>query len=81
MRITTSILLVAVVAALAGCNEANNSQQTKTIGWFLDHRDELQATLKRCRDNPGERGNTPNCINANEARRKITVQEMKDALK
>ena len=81
MRITTSILLVAVVAALAGCNEANNSQQTKTIGWFLDHRDELAMALKACRDNPGELGKTPNCINANEARNKITIQEMKDALK
>jgi len=81
MRITTSILLVAVVAALAGCNEANNSQQTKTIGWFLDHRDELAVALKGCSDNPGELGKTPNCINANEARNKITIQEMKDALK
>ena len=81
MRIAISILLVAVAAALAGCGEANNSQQTNTVGWFFDHRDELQATLKACRDNPGERGNTPDCINANEARKKITVQEMKDALK
>ena len=81
MRITPSILLVAVAAALVGCNDANDSQQTKTVGWFFDHRDELQATLKVCRDNPGERGNTPDCINANEARKKITVQEMKDALK
>ena len=81
MRIAPSILLVTVATALASCNDANDSQQTKTVGWFFDHRDELQATLKVCRDNPGERGNTPDCINANEARKKITVQEMKDALK
>ena len=81
MRITTSILLVAVTAAVAGCNEANNSQRTNAVGWFLDHRDELAMALKACRDNPGELGKTPNCINANEARNKITIQEMKDALK
>lgn len=81
MRVTASILMVAITAALVGCNDANDSQQTKTVGWFFDHRDELQTTLKACRDNPGERGNTPDCINANEARKKITVQEMKDALK
>jgi hypothetical protein len=81
MRITTSILLVAVTAALAGCNEPNNSQRTNAVGWFLDHRDELAMALKGCRDNPGELGKTPNCINANEARNKITIQEMKDALK
>ena len=81
MRITPSLLLVAVAVTLVGCSDANDSQQTKTVGWFFEHRDELQTTIKACRDNPGERGNTPNCINANEARKKITVQEMKDALK
>ncbi|UPK31065.1 EexN family lipoprotein [Bradyrhizobium sp. 195] len=81
MTMKASILVIAVTAALTGCNEAETRQQTKTVGWFFDHRDELQATLKACRDNPGERRNTPDCINANEARKKITVQEMKDALK
>lgn len=80
MRITPSILLV-VTAALAGCNEAGTSPPPKTVGWFFEHRDELAVTLKACRDNPGELAKTPNCINANEARNKVTVQEMKDALK
>ncbi|MCK1743091.1 EexN family lipoprotein [Bradyrhizobium sp. 139] len=81
MTIKASILVIAVATALTGCNESDRSQQTKTVSWFFDHRSELQATLKACRDNPGKRGNTPDCINANEARKKITVQDMKDALK
>jgi len=82
MKTMASILLLTVaVVNLAGCNEADTGRQTKTVGWFFDHREELQETLKACRDNPGERGSTPDCINANEARKKITVQEMKDALK
>lgn len=82
MRTKVSILLITAAAvSLAGCNEVDTSRQAKTVGWFFDHRNELQATLKACRDNPGERGNTPDCVNANEARKKITVQEMKDALK
>lgn len=81
MRARLSILLFTVATALTSCNEADNSQASKTVGWFLDHRDELAATLKGCRDNPGELEKTPNCINANEARNKITIQEMKDALK
>ncbi|MCK1333330.1 EexN family lipoprotein [Bradyrhizobium sp. CW9] len=81
MTIKASILVIAVATALTGCNESDRSQQTKTASWFFEHRDELQATLKACRDNPGERGNTPDCINANEARNKVTIQEMKDALK
>lgn len=75
------LLLTAAVVSLAGCNEADTSLQTKTVGWLFDHRDELQATLKACRDNPGELAKTPNCVNAVEARNKVTVQEMKDALK
>ena len=54
MKMKASILLIAVAAALTGCNEADKSQQTKTVGWFLDHRDELAVALKACRDNPGE---------------------------
>lgn len=81
MRTTPSMLLVAVAAALAGCNEADTSHPPKTVGWFFEHRDELAVALKACRDNPGELSKTPNCINANEARNKVTVQEMKDALK
>ena len=81
MKITPSILLVAVTVALAGCNEADTSHPPKTVSWFFEHRDELAVTLKACRDNPGELATTPKCVNANEARNKVTVQEMKDALK
>lgn len=72
---------IAAAISLTGCNEADISHPTKPVGWFFDHRDELAVTLKTCRDNPGELATTPNCINANEARSKVTVQEMKDALK
>ncbi|MCK1540978.1 EexN family lipoprotein [Bradyrhizobium sp. 179] len=81
MKLNTSILALSLVAVLTGCNEADKSQRTKTVGWYLDHRDELAAALSTCGDNPGEFAKTPNCINANEARNKITVQEMEDALK
>jgi hypothetical protein len=81
MKMKTSALVIAMAAALTGCNEADPPQQTKTVSWFFNHRSELHATLKACHDNPGERGNTPDCINANEARKKVIVEEMKDALK
>ena len=81
MKMRLAIVLLTVGAALTGCNDADKGQEAKTVGWFLDHRDELATALKACRDNPGERGNTPDCINANEARKKVFVKEMKDALK
>ncbi len=74
-------ILFAAGTGLTGCNEDDPGRQTKTVGWFFEHRDELAVTLKACRDNPGELGKTPNCVNAVEARNKVTVQEMKDALK
>jgi hypothetical protein len=81
MKINTSILTLSFAVILTGCNEVDTSQRTNTVGWYLDHQDELAAALSRCGDNPGEFAKTPNCINANEARNKITVQEMEDALK
>ena len=81
MKLNTSIVALSFAAVLTGCNEADQSQRTNTVGWYLDHRDELAAALKGCSDNPGELEKTPNCINANEARNQVTVQEMEDALK
>lgn len=81
MTTRLATLLLTVAAALTGCNEAQKGQESKTVGWFLDHREELAMALKACRDDPGALGTTPNCMNANEARNKITIQEMKDALK
>jgi len=81
MTIKASIAAIAVATALVGCNEVDRNQQTKTVGWFLGHRDELAAALNACGDNPGDFANAPNCINANEARNKLTIQEMEDALK
>jgi len=81
MKTRLAILLITVAVALASCNEADNGQQAKTVGWFLDHREELAVALKGCSNNPGELQKTPNCINANEARNQVTIQEMEDALK
>ena len=95
-RFTLLLLATLIGAGLAGCDEGNkraeeapaparSGQQSpppaKTVSWFIEHRDELQATLKVCRDNPGALGKTPDCVNASAARDKVTVKEMKDALK
>lgn len=91
------LLALVLMTGLAGCGDNDpeptattppspssggaSPQPTKTVAWFIEHRAELQTILKACRDNPGELGKTPDCVNANEARNRITVQEMKDALK
>ena len=91
------MLTTLAVVGLAGCNDDNprplaarspaaipdrpTSPPIKTVSWFIDHRGDLQTILKECRDNPGLLAKTPDCVNANEARNRVTVQEMKDALK
>lgn len=80
MKRTTYILLLMAAELLTGCNEAPKTE-TKTVGWYLDNKTELEATLNACGENPGDLGSTPNCVNANEARNKLTVQQMEDALK
>lgn len=80
MKRTTYILLLMAAGLLTGCNEAPKTE-TKTVGWYLDHKNELEAALNACGENPGDLGSTPNCVNANEARNKLTIQQMEDALK
>ena len=97
MRFSRLLCATLFVAALAGCGEADkrpksgppsasksgeqSQQPAKTVSWFVEHRAEWQATMKACRDNPGDLAKTPDCVNASAARDKIIVQEMKDALK
>jgi hypothetical protein len=91
------LIALVLMSGLAGCGDNDqqqtattrpspssggaSAQPTKTVAWFIEHSAELRTILKACRDNPGELGKAPDCVNANEARKRITVQEMKDALK
>jgi len=59
-----TLILAAVAAFLAGCNDA---EPVQTVEWFKAHKEEREATRKRCHDNPGQLAATPNCINADKA--------------
>ena len=50
-------------AFLAGCN----GEKTNSVEYYAEHKDERNAKLHECRNNPGELKKTPNCINAAEA--------------
>ena len=83
MKTMASILLLtAAVVSLAGCNEADTrpSDQNSRLVFRSSGRacGGAQGVPRQSRASSRK---TPNCINANEARNKVTVQEMKDALK
>ncbi len=45
----------------------------KTVAYYSEHDEERKVALSRCRDNPGELRNTPDCVNAERADAKKTV--------
>lgn len=66
MKTTTQVLLaMAVVAALSACGPKETVQ---TVDWYKAHPAERDAMLNRCQANPGELADTPNCVNATDAR-------------
>lgn len=42
-------------------------ETVQTVTWFKEHKEERLAMLKRCSENPGELGDSPNFVNASQA--------------
>lgn len=60
------ICLILSIGCLAACKK---EEETRTVEWYLmpENKSAWDAKLEQCRNNPGELGNTPNCINARKA--------------
>ncbi len=75
------IYLLLISLALTGCfEETPKKEEVHTVAWFLEHQDVMNTTLEKCSNNPGELLQTPNCINAIEARRTITDRQLSRGL-
>lgn len=61
--------LIAVACILSACH---STEPTRSVEWFIEHRQELKDAIAECNSNPGELAATPNCINAKRAQGKIT---------
>ena len=69
-KLITGFFLVSVLlggSLAADCSETSSPEQTRTVEWYLQNKAELKKKIAECADNPGELGNTPNCINAKAA--------------
>ncbi|MFH1553682.1 MAG: EexN family lipoprotein [Pseudomonadota bacterium] len=72
------IAALLLMLPLAACFESGEG--THTVSEYLGN-DALRADqLSKCRDNPGELAQTPNCRNALEADGKARLQRMNKAL-
>ncbi len=63
-KIIFTALLLAI--GFSGCGE----EETKTVEYYTlaENAQELESKLIECKNNPGELGLTPNCINAAKAK-------------
>lgn len=59
-----SLGLIAVAGVLSACH---STEPTRSVEWFVEHREELKDAIAKCESNPGELAATPNCINAKRA--------------
>lgn len=71
--ISSAIILSASV--LTGCSEGS---RTYTVADFMADETLLERIRSECRNNPGELQETPNCMNASEAKRKIVNQKQRE---
>jgi ABC-type uncharacterized transport system auxiliary subunit len=63
-------IALVVAASLTGCGE---STPVQTVEWYKAHEAERTAVVAKCKDNPGELGASPNCINATTAANHLAV--------
>lgn len=79
------ILPMVIVSALAGC-KLEQGEAIQSVDWYKENTNERIERLAKCRANPGELADTPNCINAEQAesladtskRGSLDVQPMTD---
>lgn len=76
MRLLAAFVLS---ASLAACSEPS-SETVITVSEFIADENLRADHIRKCRDNPGELGQTPNCRNAEEADGKARLERMNRAL-
>ena len=62
-------------ALLWGCSPA---EEVKTADWYLANIPKMEEIITKCRNNSGELADTPNCMNAEAARRREHARQIKE---
>ncbi|WP_285260586.1 EexN family lipoprotein [Halopseudomonas bauzanensis] len=60
------ILPLVIACTLAGCKQ-EQAEAIQSVDWYKENTNERIERLAKCRANPGELADTPNCINAEQA--------------
>ncbi|RWH38161.1 EexN family lipoprotein [Mesorhizobium sp.] len=72
------LLLLMAIAGLAACSE--QAERTYTVEELVADDALLSGLITRCRNNPGELGETTNCRNAAAADGKMRLRRMRQSL-
>jgi len=60
------ILPLVIACTLAGCKQ-EQAEAIQSVDWYKENTNERIERLAKCRANPGELADTPNCINSEQA--------------
>jgi hypothetical protein len=63
-----SLLAALFIVGSVTFARATDTGDRHTVSWYIGHLQEMLKVLDRCRDDPGDARNDPNCINAEEAK-------------
>lgn len=75
----TRSIIVLLAALLAGCS-GQIGERVFTVDEFLADDALRSDQISRCRQNPGELGQSANCLNAEQAEWQARLKRMNDAL-
>ena len=58
-----SLFLMATFFLLPACKK-ETARSAHDVAWYVQHGDERAAMLSKCRNNPGELKDSPDCVNS-----------------
>ncbi|MGQ4501267.1 EexN family lipoprotein (plasmid) [Vibrio parahaemolyticus] len=67
-------LVVIFIMSLTGCFESKKT--VHDVDWFKSHNSERRTVLNECINDLGEFKDHPNCINAKQAEKELTVGQL-----
>jgi hypothetical protein len=62
------LALLAAILVLSACGK---TEKVYTVKEFMTDKALREGILQKCKENPGKLGETPNCINADDANHKL----------
>ena len=72
-RVALMVTAEVLLGAAAGCSR-QPAEETRTVSWYMQHKEERAAKVKWCEDSADRATTSPNCLNAADAAQKVMLQ-------